>query len=78
MSTITPEAGIEPQQAKDCAMILAELATAPDDISVLTAAADVLPALSDRVRRLTAAPGTEDDDLLEVARVAGVLIERTA
>ncbi|ORT54202.1 hypothetical protein [Streptomyces sp. CB03238] len=72
--TIAP---IETQEAMDASSILAELAVSPDEPSVLRAAADVLPRLGDKVRRLTAPAGTEDDDLLALARSVGVVIERT-
>jgi hypothetical protein len=72
-----PTTHVVPQQALDGSRICAELAVDPDEVSVLTAAASVLPPLADAVRRATAKPGTEDDDLLAVARSVGVLIERT-
>lgn len=72
----TPVIHVEPQEAQDASGILAELAVSPDDISVLTAAASVLPSLSDKVRRVVAVPGTEDDDLLALARSVGVVTER--
>ncbi|MGW2865618.1 hypothetical protein [Streptomyces sp. NPDC001205] len=72
----TPVIHVESQEAQDASGILAELAVSPDDISVLTAAASVLPSLSDKVRRVVAVPGTEDDDLLALARSVGVVIER--
>ncbi|MFE0107092.1 hypothetical protein [Streptomyces sp. NPDC059009] len=68
---------VVPQHAQDASNILAELAVDPDELSVLNAAARVLPPLADAVRRTTAKPGTEDDDLLALARAVGVVTERT-
>lgn len=68
---------IPAQVAMDASSICAELSVSPDEPSVLRAAAEILPRLSDTVRRLTAVPGTEDDDLLALARSVGVVIERT-
>ncbi|MFI1831317.1 hypothetical protein ACH41E_33460 [Streptomyces sp. NPDC020412] len=67
---------IPAQTAMDASSILAELSVSPDEPSVLRAAAEILPPVTDAVRRLTAAPGTEDDELLALARSVGVLIER--
>ncbi|MFC9431492.1 hypothetical protein [Streptomyces sp. NPDC056987] len=75
MSIITP-VRVAPQEAMDASSVLAELAVNPGEQSVLRAAAEILPGLGDKVRRLTATPGTEDDDLLAVARSVGVLTER--
>lgn len=67
---------IDPQLAYDASRICAELAVDTTEPSVIRAAADVVTKLADQVRRGHAAPGTEDDDLLAVARSVGVLIER--
>ncbi|MEU8623073.1 hypothetical protein [Streptomyces sp. NPDC048623] len=77
MSTITTTPIVAPREAMDASSILAELAVAPGEPSVVRAAAELLPGISDRLRRATAAPGTEDDDLLAVARAVGIVIERT-
>lgn len=67
---------IAPREAMDASGILAELAVAPDEPSVVRAAAELLPGISDKLRRLAASPGSEDDELLAVARAVGVVIER--
>ncbi|MFF2902720.1 hypothetical protein [Streptomyces sp. NPDC057966] len=61
----------------DASKVLAELAVAPDEPSVLRVASEILPGVNDAVRRRLRPAGTEDDDLLAVAYAVGVVIERT-
>ncbi|WP_327359808.1 hypothetical protein [Streptomyces sp. NBC_01304] len=57
----------------DASKVLAELACSPESPSVIRAAAEILPRVSDSVRRAAAKPGTEDDELLAVAIAVGLL-----
>ncbi|MET9162074.1 hypothetical protein ABZX56_30500 [Streptomyces parvulus] len=67
---------VDPQAAMDGSRVLAELAVSPEEPSVLRVAGDVLLPLADAVRRSMRPAGTEDDDLLALARSVGVVIER--
>ncbi|MCW8383935.1 hypothetical protein [Streptomyces justiciae] len=67
---------VDTQAALDGSRILAELALSPDEPSVLRVADEILPGITDAVRRQLKPAGTEDDDLLAVAYSVGVVIER--
>ncbi|MDI3390162.1 hypothetical protein QIS99_28810 [Streptomyces sp. B-S-A8] len=68
--TLTP---IDEQAALDASRILAELSVAPTEPSVLRIASEILPPVTDSVRRAVADPGAEDDDLLALTIAVGVL-----